>query len=121
MVWTLPLPSRFGAQRLLAPSREARRLVESEGWVPLRPSSALALLDETSMPAVARIFDELEAHGIPRGEHRHHDLRERLADALRPAPEGRGTLTVLVRERPSLEPGGGVRVTSLLALLDPAA
>lgn len=111
MTWTLP--SRFGTQYLLAPAPEAQRLLALGGWAPVPAHRVRDLVEELEGPTLARVLDELGGGSF------HIDARARrarLVEALSPAPAGRGTLTLLARERVALDADGGLVITPLRAV-----
>lgn len=103
MTWSLP--NRLGTQYLLVPTQEATHLLGSGDWAPVPAHRVLDLLDEVPDPALARVLGELGPGPSPFDDVRVQ--RERLVDALRPAPAGRGTLCMLARERVALDVSAG--------------
>ena len=99
MTWTLP--GRLDAQTVLTPAHEAQRLLSHGGWTAVPARHVADLLGELRGSELARMLDAVGLTSSRCADPRTD--RARLLDAVRPAPEGRGTLTLLARVRPVLD------------------
>ncbi len=118
MPWTVSLPSRYGVDFLLTPTHEAQRLLDGGDWTVVPTWRALELLDDPDGPGASRALALLDrGPDWDRPTRDRAQLRRRLTDALLPAPEGRGSLRVLCRNRAAMDADGGITVTPLTDLL----